>query len=205
MRKHFSISHHPPPEPKRADPPLHLAIPPAPSMIPVALAPQRLTIGLAGRGPAAERRERLLRDGGASHILRFCDQPPPRLPEPKALLALDLLWIADLPDDLATRLAAAAQQAGVLVNVEDRPELCDFHSVAELRRGDLLLAVSTGGHSPGLAARIRDWLAAEFGPEWAARLAQLGTARRHWRAEGHAAPELARRTATAVEQAGWLR
>ena len=174
-------------------------------MIPIALAPDRLTIGLAGHGPAAERRERLLREGGAVDILRFCDQPAPNLPEPEALLALDLLWIAGLPDDLATALAAAAHRAGVLVNVEDRPDLCDFHSVAELRRGDLLLAVSTGGRSPGLAARIRDWLGAEFGPEWAARLAQLGTARRRWRAEGHAAPELARRTAKTVEEAGWLR
>ena len=52
----------------------------------------------------------------------------------------------------------------MLVNVEDRPALCDFHSVAEVRRGDLLLTVSTGGASPGLAARIRARLAAEFGP-----------------------------------------
>jgi len=205
MRKYFSIGHRTPWEPERVDPPLHTAIPPAAPMIPVALAPQRLTIGLAGCGPAVARRERLLRDGGAAHILRFCDQPVPRLPEPKALLVLDLLWIAGLPDDLAAALAAAAHRAGVLVNVEDRPELCDFHSVAELRRGDLLLAVSTGGRSPGLAARIRDWLGAEFGAEWAARLTQLGTARGRWRAEGDAAPELARRTAKAVERAGWLR
>jgi len=174
-------------------------------MIPVALAPEHLTIGLAGHGPAAERRERLLRDGGAVDVLRFCDQLVPSLPEPQALLALDLLWIAGLRDDLATELAATAQRAGVLVNVEDRPELCDFHSVAELRRGDLLLAVSTGGRSPGLAARIRDWLGTEFGPEWAARLAQLGTSRRRWRAEGYAPPEVARRTTKTVEEARWLR
>jgi len=205
MGKYFSIRHGTLPEPERVDPPLRATIPPEPPMIPVALAPQRLTIGLAGCGPAAARRARLLRDGGAAHILHFCDQPAPRLPEPKVLLALDLLWIAGLQDDLAAELAAAAHRAGVLVNVEDRPELCDFHSVAELRRGDLLLAVSTGGRSPGLAARIRDWLGAEFGPEWAARLTQLGTARGRWRSEGHAAPEVARRTAKAVEQGGWLR
>lgn len=174
-------------------------------MIPVAFAPERLRIGLAGHGPAAARRERLLRDGGAAAIVRFCDQPVPRVPEPAALLALDLLWIAGVPDDAATALVAAAHRAGVLVNVEDRPELCDFQSVAELRRGDLLLAVSTGGRSPGLAARIRDRLGTELGTEWAARLAQLGTARRRWRAEGHTAPELARRTARTIEEAGWLR
>ncbi len=174
-------------------------------MIPVALAPERLTIGLAGHGPAAARRERLLREGGAADILRFCDQPVPSLPAPATLLALDLLWITGLPPELAAMLAASAQRAGVLVNVEDRPELCDFHSVAELRRGDLLLTVSTGGQSPGLAGRIREWLSAQFGPEWALHLAQLGTARRRWRAEGHAPPELARRTAATIEEAGWLR
>jgi precorrin-2 dehydrogenase/sirohydrochlorin ferrochelatase len=174
-------------------------------MIPVALAPERLTIGLAGYGPAAARRERLLREGGAADILRFCDQSVPSLPAQVALRQLDLLWITGLHRDLATMLAAAAQRAGVLVNVEDRPELCDFHSVAELRRGDLLLTVSTGGQSPGLAGRIREWLSAQFGPEWALHLAQLGTARRRWRAEGHAPPELARRTAATIERTGWLR
>ena len=83
------------------------------------------------------------------------------------------LWIVGLPDDEAAELAALARSERVLVNVEDRPALCDFHSVAEVRRGDLLLTVSTGGASPGLAARIRARLAAEFGPEWADRLALL--------------------------------
>ena len=79
------------------------------------------------------------------------------------------LWIVGLPDDEAAALAALARSERVLVNVEDRPALCDFHSVAEVRRGDLLLTVSTGGASPGLAARIRARLAADFGPEWAER------------------------------------
>jgi hypothetical protein len=61
------------------------------------------------------------------------------------------------------------------------------------------------GQSPGLAGRIREWLSAQFDPEWALRLAQLGTARRPRRAERHAPPELARRTAATIEEAGWLR
>ena len=79
------------------------------------------------------------------------------------------------------QLAALARSERVLVNVEDRPALCDFHSVAEVRRGDLLLTVSTGGASPGLAARIRARLAAEFGPEWAERVALLRGHRAAWR------------------------
>ena len=89
------------------------------------------------------------------------------LPGRPDLAALRALWIAGLPDDEAAALAALARSERVLVNVEDRPALCDFHSVAEVRRGDLLLTVSTGGASPGLAARIRARLAADFGPEWA--------------------------------------
>ena len=56
--------------------------------------------------------------------------------------------------------------------------------MAEVRRGDLLLTVSTGGASPGLAARIRARLAAEFGPEWAERVALLRRHRAAWRRKG---------------------
>ena len=87
------------------------------------------------------------------------------------------------------------------MNVEDRPALCDFHSVAEVRRGDLLLTVSTGGASPGLAARIRARLAAEFGPEWADRLALLRDQRAAWRRDGRDAAAL---TDALLHANGWL-
>ena len=111
------------------------------------------------------------------------------------------LWIAGLPDDEAAALAALARSERVLVNVEDRPALCDFHSVAEVRRGDLLLTVSTGGASPGLAARIRARLAAEFGPEWADRLALLRGHRAAWRKEGRDVTAL---TDALLHANGWL-
>ena len=166
-------------------------------MIPVALDPARLAIGLAGDGPAAARRRRLLAAGGVTPVAVAAD-PGAALP------TLDLLWIADLPPARAAALAAAARAAGALVNVEDQPDLCDFRNAAELRRGDLLIAVTTGGRSPGLAGRIRDRIGALFGPEWAERLAALGARRRAWRAEGHDLPELARRTEAALAEAGWL-
>ena len=103
------------------------------------------------------------------------------LPSQADMAALQVLWIAGLPVDAAKELAALARSERVLVNVEDRPELCDFHSVAEVRRGDLLLTVSTGGASPGLSARIRARLATEFGPEWGDRLALLRERRMAWR------------------------
>ncbi|HEX5327177.1 MAG TPA: siroheme synthase [Acetobacteraceae bacterium] len=174
-------------------------------MIPVALAPQRLILGVAGPRAAAARRVQMLREGGATSIRRFCTETLPAHSVPATLSPLDLLWIVGLPVGSAAALIAAAHQAGALVNVEDQPALCDFHNVAELRRGDLLLTVSTAGNSPGLAARIRDRLGASFGPEWAGRLAGISADRHRWRAAGLPIPELKRRTAAAVEAAGWLR
>ena len=73
--------------------------------------------------------------------------------------------------------------------------------MAEVRRGDLLLTVSTGGASPGLAARIRARLAAEFGPEWGDRLAALRGQRAVWRREQQDVTAL---TEALLQANGWL-
>jgi len=182
-------------------------------MIAVALDPAALPIAVAGRGGAALRRFLALRAGGACHVLLFCDQHDQdleraagtalreSLPGRAELAGLRALWIVGLPDDRAAELAAAARQERVLVNVEDRPALCDFHSVAEVRRGNLLLTVSTGGASPGLAARVRARLASEYGPEWAGRLELLRERRVAWRRDGRNAAEL---TDALIQANGWL-
>jgi precorrin-2 dehydrogenase/sirohydrochlorin ferrochelatase len=53
------------------------------------------------------------------------------------------------------------------VNVMDDIPNCDFAAPAVVRRGDLVLAISTGGRSPALARRLREELEARFGQEWA--------------------------------------
>ena len=75
------------------------------------------------------------------------------------------------------RVAEDARAAGVLVNVVDRPELCDFIVPAQVRRGDLLIAISTGGAAPALAKRLRERLEKEFGPEYETYLTVLGEVR----------------------------
>jgi precorrin-2 dehydrogenase/sirohydrochlorin ferrochelatase len=70
-----------------------------------------------------------------------------------------------------------ARKRNILCNVVDDPEHCDFYYPAVVRRGDLQLAISTNGHSPALAQRIRRELEAQFGPEYGEWLKQLGRIR----------------------------
>ena len=66
----------------------------------------------------------------------------------------------------------------MLVNSVDDPDNCDFYYPAVVNRGDLQIAISTAGHSPALAQRIRIELEQQFGPEYAQWVQQLGDARR---------------------------
>src|SRR5207248_4609739 len=71
-------------------------------------------------------------------------------------------------DDLEAQRAvfADAEAAGRPCNVVDVPELCSFIVPALLQRGEVTVAVSTGGASPTLAQRIRDRIAACIGEEY---------------------------------------
>ncbi|MGH7831943.1 MAG: precorrin-2 dehydrogenase/sirohydrochlorin ferrochelatase family protein, partial [Candidatus Binatia bacterium] len=75
------------------------------------------------------------------------------------------------------RIVSEARDAGVLINVVDRPQLCDFIAPAVVRRGDLLIAVSTGGASPALAKKVRRRLERSFGPEYEEGLRLLAALR----------------------------
>jgi len=74
-------------------------------------------------------------------------------------------------------IAADARAAGVLVNVMDDVPNCDFAAPAIVRRGDLVVAIGTGGRAPALAGRLRAELAERFGPDWAELLDVVGRVR----------------------------
>jgi precorrin-2 dehydrogenase/sirohydrochlorin ferrochelatase len=67
---------------------------------------------------------------------------------------------------LRARIYSDARSSGALVNVMDDVHHCDFAAPAVVRRGELTIAVSTGGGSPALARRLREQLEALFGDEW---------------------------------------
>jgi len=70
-----------------------------------------------------------------------------------------------------------ARQRGILCNVVDDPERCDFYYPAVLRRGRLQIAISTEGASPALARRLREELEHQFSAYYGAWLEELAETR----------------------------
>src|SRR6185436_1429479 len=70
-----------------------------------------------------------------------------------------------------------ARLRNVLVNTVDDVAHCDFIAPSILRRGDLAIAISTGGRAPALAVRLRQKLEREIGEEHARFLEMAGSVR----------------------------
>jgi precorrin-2 dehydrogenase/sirohydrochlorin ferrochelatase len=101
-----------------------------------------------------------------------------RVFSPEDLDGAFLAVVATNSRSLNERVYREAQRRGVLCNVVDVPDLCDFFYPAVVRRGDLQIAVSTSGQSPSLAQRIRQQLEKQFGPGYAAWVKELGETRK---------------------------
>ena len=100
---------------------------------------------------------------------------------------LDGMWLViaatDVPE-VNRAVYDAGQRAGVWVNGADDPANCSFTLPSVVRRGDLQIAVSTGGRSPALATWLRRRLEDEIGPEYEVRLELLATERDGLKAAG---------------------
>ncbi len=185
-------------------------------MFPIVLDLNLMRVGLVGQGRAALQRLRLLDEDNARHVQVFNDVGDKslaemagarlihRLPTRDEIAGLHVLFLAGLSDAQSQALAAQAREEGVLVNTEDVRDLCDFHMPASVRRGDLLLSVSTGGASPGLARRLKTTLSGQFGPEWSARVEEISDQRKQWRDAGLDLPTVSKRTDDFINEKGWL-
>ena len=158
---------------------------------------------VVGGGAAAEDKVRGLLESGANVVV--CSgptdsglKPGPGLEELAAAGRVELrrrdFAVADLEgcvlvidasgdDRSGVRVAAAARERGVLVNVLDRPALCDFIAPALVRRGPLQLAISTAGRSPFMASHVRKLAEGWVGPEWGELVELVGELRDRLRRE----------------------
>ncbi|MCX7015486.1 MAG: bifunctional precorrin-2 dehydrogenase/sirohydrochlorin ferrochelatase [Candidatus Sumerlaeota bacterium] len=87
--------------------------------------------------------------------------------------APQLVFLCTNSPQTQRRLARECRRRGILVNVADAPEECDFLVPSVINRGPLQIAISTGGESPSLAQAIRKLLEQTIDPayEILARLA----------------------------------
>ncbi|HLW18621.1 MAG TPA: bifunctional precorrin-2 dehydrogenase/sirohydrochlorin ferrochelatase [Actinomycetota bacterium] len=137
-----------------------------------------------GGGAVGERKVRTLLEAGAK-VKVITPEATPRL---KKLAAADTIELIERPyqrgdlkgaavviastdeRDVNQAIYEEALDEGVPVNVVDDPPHCTFIAPSIVRRGDLMIAISTGGTNPAIAVRIRERLEKEFGPEYEAYL-----------------------------------
>jgi precorrin-2 dehydrogenase/sirohydrochlorin ferrochelatase len=176
-----------------------------------------LPTAVVGAGPALAKRLAVLDGESVPGLTIYAPDPDPalraaaggrlaeRLPTEDEIASYRVLFIAGLPEAESARLVGLARDHRVLVNAEDILPLCDFHMPSILRRGDLSIAVSTGGKSPTLARRLRAYLERLFPPEWSDRVARIAQQRDALRGAGATPGEVMAATDALIEKEGWLR
>ncbi|NQU02882.1 MAG: bifunctional precorrin-2 dehydrogenase/sirohydrochlorin ferrochelatase [Syntrophaceae bacterium] len=80
-------------------------------------------------------------------------------------------------DEINEEIYLDSKERNVLVNIVDDPERCQFIVPSQVRRGDLLISISTGGKSPALARRLRENLEGKYGHEYKILLDIMGRLR----------------------------
>ena len=166
-----------------------------------------------GAGKVAEQRVESLLNAGA-RVTVISPESTPALaalaaagtivlqPRPYAggdLCGFFLAYAATDDGPLHAQIAREAEAAGVLLNVVDDPQRCDFIMPSVLERGDVVIATSTSGTSPALARRIRRQLEGVVGPEYELAARVLGRLRERLTAQLYPSAERRRIFAALVD------
>ncbi|ODU21787.1 MAG: siroheme synthase [Sphingomonas sp. SCN 67-18] len=145
---------------------------------------------LAGDGPAAAAKRRLLERAGA------------RVVGPEQDAAIAIVAIADEAE--AQAVIARLKARGILVNAVDRPAACDFTLPAIVDRDPVLIAIGTGGASAGLAKALRQRFEVLLPAGLGGLAARLHAARARLRARWPDAGDRRRAIDAALEAGGPL-
>ncbi len=132
-----------------------------------------------GDGQFAKEKAAGLREAGA--VVRVI---PTRDYRDGELAGARLVVDASEDPDVNRRSWKEAEEAGILINVVDRPARCRFIAPAIVRRDPLLIAISTSGESPFLASALRARIERWLGTEWGPFTAMVGGIRRELRERG---------------------
>jgi precorrin-2 dehydrogenase/sirohydrochlorin ferrochelatase len=165
---------------------------------PVALDLEKLAVLVVGGGKLAEEKCRALIAASPHRLAVWADKPTESIrnwaragaltlflnsPTPAELASFRMVVLAHPDPDENARFAQMAKACGALVNVADDGQASDFLAMAQVRRGPLILAISTSGRSPALARWIRQRLEEQFPPAWGEWVEALGQLRRSWPSE----------------------
>ena len=88
-------------------------------------------------------------------------------------------------ESLNRQISKDAGRAHILCNIADCPEVCNFILPSIVRRGDLVITISTSGKSPALAKHLRQKLETQFGREYADFLLLMGAIREKQLSQAH--------------------
>lgn len=93
----------------------------------------------------------------------------------------DAFLVIGATDDpsINSRISREAQRKGILVNIVDLPEDCNFIVPSVVERGDLIISVSTCGKSPALSKKIRKELEQRYGEEYDEFIGLMGEIREY--------------------------
>lgn len=101
----------------------------------------------------------------------------PRGYQPGDLEGVFLVISCEQTPEMAEAIWQEALQRRILINTLDDVPRCQFIAPSIVRRGDLAIAISTGGKAPVLAVRLRQWLEAQLGDEYGRFLSLAGSVR----------------------------
>lgn len=113
-----------------------------------------------------------------------------RRPYESSDVAGRFLVIGATDDEVQNRkISQDAEENNLLCNIADFPEACNFILPSIVKRGDLMLAITTSGNSPAFAKHLRKKLEKEFGEEYTEFLKLMGAVRKRLLDTGHAPEE----------------
>lgn len=159
--------------------------------LPIFLNLRGRTVVLVGKGEAADAKARLIARAGGRIV-------------PEWQEGATIAFVAVDDDEQARAAAQALRARGLLVNVVDRPDLCDFTTPAIVERAPVTIAIGTGGASAGLAKAVRQRIEALLPARLGVLAAALHAARGAMKARWPAAADRRRAIDAALARGGVL-